>query len=280
MNRRERVLTSLSHKEADKVPVDLGGMDSTGIHAIAYNRLKKHLNIGSGSGSDRTQVFDPYQQVCKVGKEVLEKINADVMPVIIEPKNWKKSKLPNGEPCEVPEKWNVCDMEDERKIAVDMDGNEIAVMPQGGYYFEPINPPYATAESIVDIEKNLNPIKNFDWPVFADETYEDLARKAKDLYENTDYALMGNFCAHIFAGGQLLRGYQQFMEDLIINPDIAECIMDNLSNSFIERFKEYNKAVGKYVQIINVNDDLGTQEALQVSPKLYREKIKPYQKKL
>ncbi|MCK4244084.1 MAG: hypothetical protein KAX20_00495 [Candidatus Omnitrophica bacterium] len=55
MNHRERVLASLQHKEPDRIPIDLGGMDSTGIVGIAYNRLKKYLGIKGG----RTQIFDP-----------------------------------------------------------------------------------------------------------------------------------------------------------------------------------------------------------------------------
>jgi uroporphyrinogen decarboxylase len=276
MTSRENIITTLSHKEPDKISIDLGGMDSTGIHGIAYNRFKKYLGINKGS----TKIFDPYQQVAKVEIEVLEKIKGDVIPIIIEPKRWKKSILKDGSDCEIPEKWNEVVKSNGEKVAVDSNGNEIAVMPVEGYYFEPINPPYATATSISDIENNLGPIKNFDWPSFADETYKDLENKARYLYDNTNYALMGNFCAHIFAGGQLLRGFEQFMEDLIINPAIAECIMENLTNSFIERFKKYNSAIGKYVQIINVNDDLGTQEALQISPKMYRKMIKPYHKRL
>ena len=41
MTSRERVLTTLNHKEPDKIPIDFGGMGSTGIMAIAYNRLKQ-----------------------------------------------------------------------------------------------------------------------------------------------------------------------------------------------------------------------------------------------
>ena len=45
MNSRERVLKTLQHQEPDRVPIDLGGMRSTGITAIAYNRLLRYLGI-------------------------------------------------------------------------------------------------------------------------------------------------------------------------------------------------------------------------------------------
>ena len=54
MTPRERILSAISHKEPDRVPVDLGATPSSGISAIAYGNLKRHL--GSKSGHNR--VYD------------------------------------------------------------------------------------------------------------------------------------------------------------------------------------------------------------------------------
>ncbi|OGS19454.1 MAG: hypothetical protein A3J83_04800 [Elusimicrobia bacterium RIFOXYA2_FULL_40_6] len=276
MTRRERVLMSLQHKQPDRIPIDLGAMDSTGITGIAYNRLKKYLGINGG----KTQVFDPYQQVVKIEKEVLEIIGADVMSLPLEPRKWKASTLPDGSSCEIPENWNQEKTADGSLVVKGADGNIVARMPEGGLYFEPVNPPLASAETVKDIESKIQYIENFDWPSFCDESFDDLGKKAKNLYETTDYAIMGNFAVHILAAGQLLRGFEQFMVDLMINPEIAECIMDNLVNSFTKRFDKYNAAVGKYVQIVNVNDDLGTEAAPMLSKDLYQRTVGKYHKKL
>ena len=45
MTGRERVRAALNHVEPDKIPVDCGGMRSTGLLGVTYNRLKKYLNI-------------------------------------------------------------------------------------------------------------------------------------------------------------------------------------------------------------------------------------------
>lgn len=66
----------------------------------------------------------------------------------------------------------------------------------------------------------------------------------------------------------------------MINKNLAECIMDNLSNTYIERFNRYFPAIGRHVDIINVNDDLGMQDSTMVSPGIYREMVKPYQAKI
>ena len=45
MTGRERIRCAIEHKEADRVPIDIGAMRSTGIATIAYNRLVKTLGI-------------------------------------------------------------------------------------------------------------------------------------------------------------------------------------------------------------------------------------------
>ena len=43
MTSRERVMAAVNHKTPDRCPLDLGSTPSSGISAIAYNNLKKHL---------------------------------------------------------------------------------------------------------------------------------------------------------------------------------------------------------------------------------------------
>jgi len=103
MTSRERVLTALRHEEPDRVPIDLGGMLSTGIMAMAYNKLKAYLGIKGG----RTRIYDYRQQLAEPEREILERVGADVVAVfVLEPKGWKKGKLPDGSSCEVPEWFN------------------------------------------------------------------------------------------------------------------------------------------------------------------------------
>ena len=45
MNSRERLLTALNHQEPDRIPFDLGSTQVTGIHVIAYQRLRDYLGL-------------------------------------------------------------------------------------------------------------------------------------------------------------------------------------------------------------------------------------------
>ena len=44
MNHRQRILTALRHQEPDRVPIDFGGTVDTTIQAVAYKKLRKHLD--------------------------------------------------------------------------------------------------------------------------------------------------------------------------------------------------------------------------------------------
>ena len=71
---RERILMALNHEETDRVPIDLGSSRSTGINAIAYNKLKKHLGITSD-----TILFDVKQLLAEADYELLKRIGSDVV---------------------------------------------------------------------------------------------------------------------------------------------------------------------------------------------------------
>ena len=45
MNSRERVSTILNHQEADRVPLDLGGSGTTGMHVDSVYLLRQALKL-------------------------------------------------------------------------------------------------------------------------------------------------------------------------------------------------------------------------------------------
>ncbi len=71
MTSRERLLAALDHREADRVPIDLGG-NQTGIHKFAYQALVKHLGI-----DDEITIMDAVQQLARPCEAVLERFHVD-----------------------------------------------------------------------------------------------------------------------------------------------------------------------------------------------------------
>ena len=76
MTSREKVLNAINHVQPDKIPIDLGASTVTGISAIAYNKLKAHINLDAP-----TQVFDVIQQLAQVDESILKSFQVDATMV-------------------------------------------------------------------------------------------------------------------------------------------------------------------------------------------------------
>ena len=73
---RDRVLASLAHKQPDRLPVDLASQPDSGLSAVAYDNLRKHIGIGS-----RTQIYDTVQQLAQAEDAILEHFRTDVIDI-------------------------------------------------------------------------------------------------------------------------------------------------------------------------------------------------------
>jgi uroporphyrinogen decarboxylase len=274
MTPRERIILALKHKESDRVPVDLGATDSSGITAFAYNKLKKEIGC-----TQPTYVNDLVQMIARVDSCVSEFVGSDVIPLLIEPKKRKVFKIADGVEVLIPAKAIIKNIKGENLLFSE-DGEIIGRSAKNGLYFDPVNFPLENVVSIDDIKTNKKFLETFDWPYYYDETFADLRKKAIYLYNNYNFAVVGNLCIHLFAACQFLRGFNNFMMDLISDKKLARFLLESQIEAYLPRIDKYIDAVGGYIDIILVNDDMGMQNGLQISKELYLEMIKPYQKKL
>ena len=256
--------------------MDLGGtMDST-IMAVPYRALREHLGLGAG----RIRVADVYQHTALVEEDVRQALGLDVMFVSDEPNEWRRGSLPDGSPAEFPARFLPQLQDDGSQVTFDAAGNVVLKMPRGGHYFDPVYSPLAGATSVRDIEKHVAAIESYDRPSHLDMSYEELAKKARTLRENTDYLLVGFFGGHIFQASQSLRGWETFLMDLLVDQKFAEALMDQLAEANVRRFERYAGTVGPYVDVVQFEDDLGMQDRPILRPELYRRVVRPYHEKL
>lgn len=275
MTHRERVLAALQHREPDRVPVDLGGTESSGMTAAAYNHLKRFLGLAEGG-----RIFEPYQHVALIEDELKDRFRLAAYPVIFEPRRWRADHLPDGSPCELPELWRTAPGPDGTEEAVDAAGFAAGRRASTGHHFDPVNPPLSEVTSPADLAHHRQAIARFDWPAFADEGIEGLARRARLLRDQSDRAAVLNFQSHLLAAGQILRGFEAFMTDLLLDPRLADALLSELVDAYCQRADRLFPALGDAVDVVLVNDDLGTQAGPMLSPDLYRKRIKPHQKRL
>ncbi len=289
MTRRERVLAAIDHREPDRVPVDLGAMRSTGITAAAYGKLKDYLGLRTG----HTDVYDVVQQLAQPEPEILEFWDADAVDLgrvfLTEDADWKPFALPDGQPARIPAYVNFAPDDEGGWRALAADGTLLGAMPSGAYYLSQIRFPLRDWDgsdlSVLDrlpgfmdhVTWSALPAAPYHKPL-TPEHLADIRERARILHETTDYAVMIAFGGNLLEWGQYLCSMDQFLADLLINSRKTLALLDKLVETHLANLEKILPVIDGTVDIIQMGDDLGTQNALQVSPRLYREVFKPRQK--
>lgn len=290
MTSRERVQLALDHKEPDRVPIDLGASMVTGIHASAYVKLKEALGISGGE----PRVYEPFQMLAEVEEPVRQALGVDVYGIMLpytifgyKNENWKSFRLFDGSEVLVSEHF-VYDVLPNGDIVQYPEGDRSAPpsgrMPKDGFYFdaivrqEPIN------------EAGLDPKEWVDqtYGLFTDEDLRFLEEQSKWYFENTDYALFGNYGGGSFGDIAIvvgphiphpkgIRDPEEFFISHITRKSYIEEIFQYELELQMKNIEMYHQAVGERIQIIEINgNDFGAQNGPFISPEMYRELYKPY----
>jgi len=272
---RERLRCALEHREADSVPVDFGAMRSTGISAVAYGKLRTYLNLPERP----FKVYDVIQQLAEPDEDVVNRLQADVVQLHrlctvpgIPNNEWRGGQLEDGTPCLFPRNYSPWMNEKGEKHLL-LDGAVYAKMPVGGMYYDRVFHPYQDASTIDDIDK-------IPMALISDYELEYLQRRAEQLYRTTDYGILGAFGGGIFEVGQGDFGFEQYFNNLAMEPRLIHHYNRKLCRTYLHDLEKYLIAVGQYIDVIQFGDDLGTQNSQQISVQMYRQLIKPYQAEL
>lgn len=247
MNSRERVIRALNHKEADKVPVDFGGTVVTCMDIHAHKNLKKHMGIQD----DHDPIID--------------------------------YTMGTVEPCE---KLKVMFQSDFRRVSLNYGIPDI----RNGIYENGFGMKLKKAEPHEYFDTVYNPLRDASIEDLAHmklpdadnpDIYFGLKDRAKDLYDNSPYAIVADFgVPGFYETSQKLRGYENIACDLMVDREFVTALYDRLLELQKKFFKNYLGQVGKYAQVIGYADDLGMQDRPQMSPEVYRDVIKPYHKEI
>jgi len=243
MNSRERVLAAIHFKEPDRVPVDWGMMTISGIHEVAYRNLLKHLNI-----DEEIILSDPVQRLALPSEAMLQLLGVDSRVIWANPpSNWKLEEEPNGN-------W------------YDENG---AYYVRNEYYCDFRRYPLANAASIEDLKRfKLNDPED-------PARFAGLREKAKRMYDNTDYALVGGNLASIHYIAWSLRGYENFMADTASDGKFSNYLMDMIVDWWKAFMDRYLGEIGEYIQIMWSGDDWGSQDGPLIDPGDFRRNVVP-----
>ncbi|MBM3702165.1 MAG: hypothetical protein FJW63_04090 [Actinobacteria bacterium] len=246
MNARERVRTTLSHKEPDRVPVDNNPVLS-GMHEIAYKNLLKYLNL-----EDEIRICDPVQRLAQVKEEVMNILGVDIRYIFPKyPTNYKYLENPDGT------------FKDEFGT----------VYKKVGYYAD-IKIPILRG-------KSFNEIKAYKFPDPQDKSrFIGLEEKSKELYKNTEFSLWSGYGPSIMYMAWCLRGIEDFMMDIYSEPKIAKYLMDKAVDWGLKFSESLYNEIGQVIDVFWVGDDLGVQNGPLISPIYFRKELMPRFKKI
>jgi uroporphyrinogen decarboxylase len=103
--------------------------------------------------------------------------------------------------------------------------------------------------------------------------------RSKDLYDNTDFALVGpGYDGGFFEDAWMMRGFEQFLMDLLVNPEFAYALMRKILDIRKRQTGKYLELVGEYLDVVYVADDLAIQTGSLLSLETYRSLVKPLQR--
>jgi uroporphyrinogen decarboxylase len=283
MTPRERVLAAIDHKEPDQVPVDMGSNPSSGISATCYSRLRAHLGIAEGAA----RVYDVVQQLAQPEDWALDRFGIDVVDLgrtfNTEPESWYDITLASGDPAQYPSWFHPEKEADGSWVSRHRDGTMIARMPEGAAFYDETCFPYmdewpADWSGLDDAMGKVlwsalvhSPWDNAAMPDFWGE----LRRRALKLRESSDRAIMVVVGCNLFEWGTFLRRIDNFLADLLLEPEKVESLLDALMERHLATLEKVCEAVGDIADIVRFGDDLGTDQGPFMRPDLYRELFKP-----
>ncbi|NIA14814.1 MAG: methyltransferase [Nitrospiraceae bacterium] len=282
MTSRERVVAALRHEESDRVPVDFGSNYNTGIHVMAYNRLKKHLGITSPT---HVRYLLPMLAAPDLdeGREILQILGTDIITVPryrtdrVTTGAWKPWTLKDGSQCLVPEAFNPTRNEN-GDYEVVVQGVPHFRMPKDSFYFDRVCYPFSGIENLAQLEALLPSLRDRGFMGIKDEELVILKQWARQACEETDYAVLGDpyLGFSFYQVGHELLGYQKYATLMLTDPEFMHCWMSFVTERLEVFVRRYLEAVGPYIQVIVMGDDYGHQRGPQISVEMFQEFYKPY----
>jgi hypothetical protein len=293
MTSRQRVNLALDHKEPDRVPLDLGGSATTGVHVSVVYMLRQR--IGLDPPGTPVRVVEPFQMLGEVKPDLMDALGIDVVGLGstrtffgFKNEGWKPWMTFDGTPVLVPEGFNT-DPEPNGDIFMYPEGDRSAPpsgrMPRGGFYFDAIIRQEPIDDARLRVEDNLE-----EFGPISDEELAHFEREVGRLHEGTDRAILANFGGTSFGDIALVpapwlkrpRGIRDVAEwyiSTLTRRDYIHRVFERQCEIGLRNLQKIYRAVGDRVAAVFVTGtDFGAQGAPFISPAAYRTLFKPFHK--
>lgn len=192
MNPRQRIAKTLDHEVPDRVPIDFGAGEQTGIMASMIYKIKRHYEILEAG--ERIKITEPYQMLGEVDEKLRTLFKLDFVGVSplynmfgFKNETFKPWTLFDGTPVWVPELFNA-ELNEDGSIYMYAEGDQnyppSAIMPKNGFYFDTIIcQNHFNSEDLhpEDSTEEFGPI--------SQEELEYFKKQVDNIYHNMEYAI-------------------------------------------------------------------------------------------
>ena len=208
--------------------------------------------------------------------------------------NWKKWEMDDGTPVWMGGGFTY-DQDETGKLFVypqgDTSAEYSAILPKGGTFFDCV--PREKFDWDLE-EEDLTPLEDFkdDFSVVSDEEARYWEEKSIELYENTDYGIVG-----MIGGGALgdaavvpgpgikhpkgIRRVDDWLMAHSMYPDYIKAVFRYQTDIMLKNLEIYRQAVGDRIQVVWISGtDFGNQMAGMMSLETFRELYKPFYKEI
>ena len=248
MSRRQSFADTLKHQTPERLILDLGGCPLSSMEGESEQRVLDFLGYGKKQSEEECM----FGKTHRLDERLLEYLDIDTRSVgeIFVPKKSQFKKLSDTE---YIDEWGIC-----RRFT--------------GLYWDAVNAPLKDA-TLEELEAYPFP----DPDSIDEREIEFHARRAKELYENTDYIICAEHPVYgIFELGCWMCGFEDFLYRMLAEPEFVHCFFKRVLEYQKAVIERYYSAVGPYIHSTSSGDDFATQNGPFVSPALFAETIKPY----
>jgi uroporphyrinogen decarboxylase len=251
MTPRERVLAAINHEQPDRVPLVIGVSNATGIRMKPYRGIKRLAGI---QAADKYLYDWPELGTAAIDEQTLQRLHGDVRGVLdLEPEHVRRRNAGRSPGDDFVNSWGCAQSE---------------ISP--GEWFPSLHP-LAEAQCSADLDSYT------DWPDMDDPSRIAQVRdRASKLAAENRYAIMATpWLLFPFERALAMQGMETFLINMAMRPDFARELLERIAEHCKQLMGHFLEALGENVDIIKIGDDLGTQASLLISPKMYRQILKP-----
>lgn len=243
--RRQRLITSLQHREPDRIPLTIGS-PSCSLHYNVQANLLDYLGL---SPQETPIVTDNILQIVRTDERLVAYFDIDMLWLL---------------PDEAEVEWNA-----DNTGFVDPFGRRFAA---GGGFFNQVGYPLDG--------NSWKKLKSYSFPDLEPERFDHLGKEAKRLHE-MGYGLGIDGPWGVYEISSSLVGVSDYLVALISEPELVRNVAEKVLERYLIPFYELLlEDTAPYVQVVGISDDLGSQTGLIFSPKMYREFFKPLHRQL